>query len=188
MKHMKQLKEVFLRGLDLVNTNKLLGKAFIECKRLEILDISDNSIELVNQRCLDAIQDLIVNTKRLKHLIMNDVVINEEEGKNFLDSFHMNCTIISWNYEQHPSLKKDTYERIEAELTVNTLIDALVQPYYQSNHPSMLDLSNKKLAKTESIIKFLKCNQHIYDINLENNEFEDVEIRNLIEYLVSRRK
>lgn len=52
-----------MRGLNLVETNKLIGQAFTDCKNLEILDISQNNIGLINQRCHDAIQDLIANTK-----------------------------------------------------------------------------------------------------------------------------
>jgi Ran GTPase-activating protein (RanGAP) involved in mRNA processing and transport len=68
----------------------LIGQAFVECRNLETLNISDNGVQLTNQRCHDAIQDLIINTKRLKHLIMDDFEINNDEGKNYVDSLHMN--------------------------------------------------------------------------------------------------
>ncbi|CAI2367823.1 unnamed protein product [Moneuplotes crassus] len=186
--HVTELKEIYMRGHDLVKTNKMIGKAFITCKNLEILDISDNAIELVNQRCLDALQDLIANSKKLSHLIMNDVIINEEEGINFLDSFHMNSTIISWEYEQHPSLTKETIDKIEKELSVNKIIHSLIIENYDFDHPSNLSLHNMDLSNAESIIKFLKCNTSVYDVDLSQNLFDDKEIGKIIDYIITKKR
>jgi Ran GTPase-activating protein (RanGAP) involved in mRNA processing and transport len=97
-KHMKNLKEVHMRGHNLVTANKLLGFAFMECKNLEILDISDNNVKLINQRCHDSLQDLIVNTRKLRILIMDDYSLNDEEATNYIDSLHMNPTLVKFNF------------------------------------------------------------------------------------------
>lgn len=177
-----------MKGQKLVKTNKLIGKAFIECKSLETLDITDNDIELVNQRCLDSLQDLIANSPKLKHLIMSDVIINDEEGINFLDSFHMNSTIVSWEYEQHPSLKKETMKKIEQELVLNTIIESQILPEYNHDHPSNLSLKGKELSSVEGVIKFIKCIQTVYDLDLSHNLLENTEVGKLVEYIVSKKR
>ena len=60
---MKGLKELYMRGLDLNHSDKAMSKNLVQCKKLEILDISDNNIQPDDQRCHDSIQDLITNTK-----------------------------------------------------------------------------------------------------------------------------
>lgn len=87
---------------------------------------------------------------------MEDVLVNEEEGKDYLDSLHMNSTLITWKYEAHPTLTKDTQKRIDSELNTNILIDAFILPHYDPKFPNKLCLSRKKMSKIDFVIKFLK--------------------------------
>lgn len=187
-KNVKKLREAYVKGLNLVETNKLIGQAFIGCKNLETLDISDNGVQLTNQRCHDAIQDLIINTKKLKHLIMDDFEINNEEGKNYVDSLHMNCTLTSFKFEQHPSLTVDTIRNIEKELFINTTVDGLILPHYSPEHPSLLDLSLKHIAKVDFIIKFLKCNQNVLDVNLSGNKLDDTSAKEIADFIINKQR
>lgn len=186
MVHLKNLKEAHFRGLNLVETNKVIGRAFVDCKKLVYLDISNNNIGLINQRCHDAIQDLIANTQFLKVLIMEDVAINDEEGDNYLDSLHMNSTLTSFKFERHPNLSRDTLSRIEAELNTNTLINALILPNYNFEYPSKLDLSSKSMKKIDFVIKFLKCNPKIYEVDFSHNHLGDKEIEELTDYIIKK--
>lgn len=134
----------------------LLEELSLTVNKLVFLDISNNNIGLINQRCHDAIQDLIANTQMLKILIMEDVAINDEEGDNYLDSLHMNSTLVSFKFEHHPELSHDTLSRIAAELNTNILIDALIIPNYDVYYSSKLNLSHKSMKKIDFVIKFLK--------------------------------
>lgn len=120
-RHVKHLKEVYLRGLNLASMEKAIGTSFLECRELEVLDIGDNNITLTNQGWHDALQDLIVNTKRLKSLCLSNTQLNEEEAANYIDALHMNSTLIEFIFDQHPTLADETINRIKKELNVNTL-------------------------------------------------------------------
>lgn len=151
------LKELYLRGLNLTECNKAVGKNLANCKRLEIIDISENNIKLGDQRVHDSLQDMIANTKRLKQLNMEDTELNEDEARNYLDSLHMNASIIDFAYTPGENLSKETRNNISKELNVNTLIEALILPHYSYEHPHELVLSHQSLRKVDFIVKFIQC-------------------------------
>jgi len=186
--HVKNLKEIHIKGQNLVSISKLFGKAFLGCKHLEFLDITDNNIKLTDQRCHDAIQDLIVNTRRLRVLVMNDCIINEEESRNYLDALHMNSTIVQMKFQNSNDLTNMTLRRFETEIQMNTLIDALILPSFDYEHPSQLDMSKKLVSSLEHVVKYLKCHPNIMDIDLSHNSLNDSHMKVLTEYITQKKR
>jgi hypothetical protein len=119
---------------------------------------------------------------------MDDCEIDNEEGQNYVDSIHMNSTLSTFRFEQHPSLTQETIKSIETELGINTTVDCLIMPHYNFDHPSQIDLSHKHISKVDFIIKFLKCNQNVFDVNLSNNNLDDAGIQELADFVVNKKR
>lgn len=119
---------------------------------------------------------------------MDDFEINNDEGKNYVDSLHMNWTLTTFKFEQHPSLKLETIRDIEKELNINTTVDGLILPHYNFDHPSLLDLSLKHISKVDFIIKFLKCNQNVLDVNLSGNNLDDNSAREIADFITNKQR